>query len=84
MTLTVNAFAPAAMAAACAAVDALLVHYSTDYIFDGTGICRGMKVRADAANAYGRSKLEGEVAIMGSGCRHLILRTSWVYGVHGS
>ena len=84
MALTVNAFAPAAMAAACAAVDALLVHYSTDYIFDGTGnMSRDESSEPMPLNAYGRSKLEGEVAIMGSGCRHLILRTSWVYGVHG-
>jgi len=60
------------------------VHYSTDYIFDGTK--SGAYVEDDAPaplNAYGRTKLAGERAIRESGCRHLILRTSWVYGARG-
>jgi dTDP-4-dehydrorhamnose reductase len=79
-----NALAPAALAAACRARDALLVHYSTDYVFDGTG---DRPLREDdpttPLGAYGRSKLEGERAIARSGCRHLILRTAWVYALHG-
>jgi len=61
--------------------DALLVHFSTDYIFDG--MKRSPYVETDApkpTSVYGRSKLEGEARIRASGCRHLILRTAWVYG----
>jgi dTDP-4-dehydrorhamnose reductase len=79
-----NAQAPAALAAACAVHDALLVHYSTDYVFDGTG---DRPLREDDPTSplgtYGRSKLEGERAIGQSGCRHMILRTAWVYALHG-
>lgn len=79
-----NAQAPGALAAACAVRDALLVHYSTDYVFDGTG---DRPLREDdptaPLGAYGRSKLEGERAIGRSGCRHLVLRTAWVYALHG-
>ncbi|HUR42282.1 MAG TPA: dTDP-4-dehydrorhamnose reductase, partial [Verrucomicrobiae bacterium] len=79
-----NADAPAAMARECAKLGSLLVHYSTDYVFDGTS--RSPYDEADATNptsAYGRSKLAGEEAVRTSGCRHLILRTSWVYAAHG-
>lgn len=79
-----NAQAPAALAAACVVHDALLVHYSTDYVFDGTG---DRPLREDdptaPLGAYGRSKLEGERAIGQAGCHHLILRTAWVYALHG-
>jgi dTDP-4-dehydrorhamnose reductase len=61
--------------------DALLVHYSTDYIFDGT---KNAPYREDDAprplGVYGHTKLEGEARIRASGCRHLIIRTAWVYG----
>ncbi len=66
-------------------LDAWLLHYSTDYIFDGTK--SGAYVEADKPNplsVYGRTKLQGEEAIGQSGCRHLVFRTSWVYAVHGS
>jgi dTDP-4-dehydrorhamnose reductase len=80
----VNAASPAAMASYCAQACALLVQYSTDYVFDGT---RDGRYREDAptapANAYGLTKLEGEQAIQASGCAHLILRTSWVYSLRG-
>ncbi len=65
-------------------LDALLIHYSTDYVFDGEK--RAPYTEADAArplNVYGRSKLEGERAVAASGCRHFILRTSWLYSQRG-
>jgi dTDP-4-dehydrorhamnose reductase len=82
---SINAAAPAALARYCAQQGALLVHYSTDYVFDGTrpGCYREDDPTAPA-NAYGRTKLEGETAIRESGCDHLILRTSWVYSLHGA
>lgn len=80
----INAEAPAAIARACAASGALLVHYSTDYVFDG-GAAR--PYREDDATSplgvYGTSKLAGEEAIRASGARHAILRTAWVYASHG-
>ena len=79
-----NAEAPARIAQACADIDALLVHYSTDYVFDGTA---SQPYREDHATAplgvYGASKLAGEEAIRASGARHAILRTAWVYASHG-
>ncbi|TWI00258.1 dTDP-4-dehydrorhamnose reductase [Luteimonas cucumeris] len=79
-----NAEAPSIIAAACAARDALLVHYSTDYVFDGSG---RQPYREDDATAplgvYGVSKLAGEQAIRDSGARHFIFRTAWVYAAHG-
>lgn len=80
----INAQAPARIAAACAARDALLVHYSTDYVFDGRA---SRPLREDDPTAplgvYGRTKRAGEEAVQGSGARHLIFRTAWVYDVHG-
>lgn len=79
-----NAEAPQRIAEACAAHDALLVHYSTDYVFDGTG---KWPYREDDATSplgvYGESKLAGEHAIRASGARHMIFRTAWVYASHG-
>jgi dTDP-4-dehydrorhamnose reductase len=80
----VNAIAPGILAAEARSMGALLVHYSTDYVFDGTK--RAPYVETDATaplNVYGGTKLEGESAIAKSGCDHLILRTSWVYAPHG-
>jgi len=80
----VNALAPAAIAQACAATGALLLHYSTDYVFDGSA---SRPYREDDATAplgvYGASKLAGEEAVRASGARHAILRTAWVYAAHG-
>jgi dTDP-4-dehydrorhamnose reductase len=63
---------------------ALVVHYSTDYVFDGSG-SRPYRENDDVAplGAYGRGKLAGEIALRNSGCAHLILRTAWVYGARG-
>jgi len=84
LAMTINGDAPTALAAAAKDVDALLVHYSTNYVFDGTA--EHPYHEADATNpqsVYGRSKLAGEEGIRRSGCAHLILRTSWVYGARG-
>jgi dTDP-4-dehydrorhamnose reductase len=81
---TINATAPGVIAREAAALGATLVHYSTDYVFDGSGD-RPRTEDAPTAplSVYGRTKLEGEEAIRASGCRHLILRTSWVYAARG-
>lgn len=80
-----NAEAPAVIAQWCAGHDVPLVHYSTDYVFDGQGT---HPYREDDATAplsvYGASKLAGEQAIRAAGGRHLIFRTAWVYATHGS
>jgi dTDP-4-dehydrorhamnose reductase len=81
---TVNALAPAALAQAAAQVGAWLVHYSTDYVFNGAGDRPWQEADATGPlSVYGHTKLEGEQAILASGCRHLILRTSWVYAARG-
>lgn len=82
--LSTNAQAPGLLASQARKIGACLVHYSTDYVFDGSGNhpWRESDVTAPL-NVYGRSKLEGEAAIIESGCNHLILRTSWVYGAMG-
>lgn len=79
-----NTVAPGAMAAACAERGALLVHYSTDYVYDGSGERLWREDDPPAPlNVYGETKLAGDLAIQGSGCAYLIFRTSWVYGVRG-
>ena len=81
----INAAAPAALAAACAAGGACLLHFSSDYVFDGSGNTpREEDAPTAPLSVYGRTKRDGEDAIRASGCRHLILRTSWVYAAHGS
>lgn len=79
-----NAEAPGAIAEACARSGALLLHYSTDYVFDGRGT-RPYREEDPTAplGVYGASKLAGERAVAASGCRHLVLRTAWVYAAHG-
>ncbi|MEX2150256.1 MAG: dTDP-4-dehydrorhamnose reductase [Steroidobacteraceae bacterium] len=80
----VNATAPRVLAEEAKRIGAFLVHYSTDYVFDGEKSTP--YIEDDAArpiNVYGESKLAGEQAILRSGCRHLVLRTSWVYGPRG-
>ena len=81
---SINATAPGVLAREAAARGAWLVHYSTDYVFDGSGsMPRDEEAATGPLNVYGRTKLEGELAIRASGCKHLILRTSWVYGARG-
>jgi dTDP-4-dehydrorhamnose reductase len=81
----INARAPGILAEEARRLDALLVHYSTDYVFDGT---KAEPYTEDDApnpiNVYGRSKLDGERAIRASGARHWIFRTSWVYAPRGN
>lgn len=84
LALQINARAPGLLAEYAAAQNALLLHYSSDYVFDGSGSAPRDEGAATAPlSVYGRSKLEGEQAIATSGCRHLILRTSWVYAARG-
>lgn len=81
----INSIAPGVLAEEAKRLGALLIHYSTDYVFDGAKPAPYSE--ADAVNplsAYGRSKLDGEQRIAATGVRHLILRTSWVFGLHGA
>ena len=84
LAFRINAQAVERLAIACADRDIPLVHYSTDYVFDGRGT---RPYREDDPTAplgvYGHSKRDGELAIARSGTRHIILRTAWVYGLHG-
>jgi dTDP-4-dehydrorhamnose reductase len=81
---TINALATAVLAQAAHASGALLVHYSTDYVFNGNDDMPWLETDATGPlNVYGQTKLEGEQAIVRSGCRHLIFRTSWVFGTRG-
>lgn len=83
--LLVNGYTVGAISRVCAELKCLLVHYSTDYVFNGSGNGpREEEAVTSPLNYYGESKLVGENAIKESGCRHLIFRTSWVYGVHGN
>lgn len=79
-----NAEAPRVLAEEAARTGAALIHYSTDYVFDGTKDAPYAEDDAtNPQNVYGKTKLEGEKAIVASGCPHLVLRTSWVYGRRG-
>ena len=81
---SINATAPGVIAREAAALGASLVHYSTDYVFDGSGDQpRDEDAQTGPLSVYGHTKLEGEELIRASGCRHLILRTSWVYAARG-
>jgi dTDP-4-dehydrorhamnose reductase len=81
----VNATAVAAIAAQAARQDALFVHYSTDYVFDGTAPdCYRETDEPRPLSVYGATKLAGERAIAAAGGRHFIFRTSWVYAPHGT
>ena len=80
----VNALAPAVLAEAAKAAGAMLIHVSTDYVFDGqTNVPYTEDAARNPLGVYGRTKMEGEDAILKSGCRHLIFRTSWLYSTTG-
>jgi dTDP-4-dehydrorhamnose reductase len=84
LAFRVNSDAPAAMAQWAARRDVPLLHFSTDYVFDGSGEAAWRENDAPAPlSVYGASKLAGERAITNAGCRHLIVRTSWVYAAQG-
>jgi dTDP-4-dehydrorhamnose reductase len=85
LAFAANAEAPATLARACAQTGAALIHVSTDYVFNGQSERPWREADAtDPINAYGASKLAGERAIQAALPRHLILRTAWVFGAHGS
>ena len=84
IAMKINGIAPGILAEESARLGALLVHYSTDYVFDGKK--NGPYLEGDSPNplsVYGKTKLAGEEAIRNAGARHLIFRTSWVYGMRG-
>ncbi len=84
LAMAVNGIAPGVMAEEAKRLNALLIHYSTDYVFDGSKT--GAYTEQDMPNplsVYGKTKLHGEQAIQATACRHLIFRTSWVYGNRG-
>ena len=84
LAMLINGQAPGVMAEEAKKLGALLVHYSTDYVFNGAKPDPYTEEDEPAPiNAYGKAKLAGERAIRASGCRHLIFRTSWVYGLFG-
>jgi len=85
LAFTVNALASNVMAQEAKRLDALLVHFSTDYVFDGTGASAWKESDGvSPVNYYGETKLEGEKLIVASQCKHLIFRTSWVYAAKGN
>ena len=84
LAMQINCHAPAMLAREALVLGAMLLHYSTDYVFDGSGDQSRSEGAATAPlSVYGKTKLAGEEAIQSSGCLHLILRTSWVYAARG-
>ncbi len=82
---TINALAPNILAQEAKQINAWLVHYSTDYVFDGSGELPWLETNTTAPlSVYGATKREGEQAIIDSGCQYLIFRTSWVYAARGA
>jgi len=81
----INGIAPGVLAEEAKRLDALLVHYSTDYVFDGANTKPYIESDApNPINAYGRSKLAGESAIRSAACAYLVFRTTWVYATRGA
>lgn len=82
---TINAHAPRVLAEEACRLNAWLIHYSTDYVFDGSGDQPRTETESvNPLNVYGETKLAGEQKIIESGCLHIILRTSWVYATYGN
>jgi len=82
---TINAVAPGVLAQEASRIGAWLIHYSTDYVFDGSGTTPWSESdQPNPLNVYGKTKLDGEDAVRRSGCNHLIFRTSWVYAARGN
>jgi dTDP-4-dehydrorhamnose reductase len=85
LALAINGTAPGVLAEEARQMGSLLVHYSTDYVFNGSGTTPWKESDTPAPlNVYGQTKLAGDLTIAASGCDHLIFRTSWVYGARGS
>lgn len=85
LAMQINAVAPGVIAEEAKRIAALLVHYSTDYVFDGTHATPYTEEdEPNPVNTYGKSKLAGEQAIAAVACTHLILRTSWIYSARGA
>lgn len=81
----INTHAPERLAELALQLNALLIHYSTDYVFDGSGEkARSETDMVGPLSVYGKSKLNGELVIQNSGCAHIIFRTSWVYAAKGN
>ncbi len=84
LAMQINGVAPGALAEAAKQLDALLVHYSTDYVFDGNKTEPYVETdKTNPLNTYGRTKLAGDIAVQATGCKHLIFRVCWVYSVRG-
>lgn len=84
LCFAINAHAPGILAEEAKRLKSFLIHYSTDYVFDGKSTSPYTEEQpTNPINTYGQSKLKGEQAIQEVGCNHLILRTSWVYGMRG-
>lgn len=84
LALLINGESPKVLAQEALKINALLVHYSTDYVFDGNKVSPYLEGdETEPVNAYGRTKLAGERFVMSSGCDYLIFRTSWVYSIRG-
>lgn len=85
LATAINATGPGVLAEEAKRLGSLLVHYSTDYVFDGSKLSPYVETDTpNPINVYGRTKLAGDEAIQASGCDHLIFRTSWVYGARGN
>jgi dTDP-4-dehydrorhamnose reductase len=84
LALAINATTPGLIAQEAVHLGAWLVHFSTDYVFDGSGsTARSEDAPTGPLNVYGKTKLQGEELIRASGCKHLLFRTSWVYAARG-
>lgn len=84
MAQKINSYAPGNLARAALKADALLIHISTDYVFDGKGyLPYNEESQTGPLSAYGRTKLSGEKAVEESGCRYMIFRTAWLYSLTG-